>query len=434
MTEPVVIQATAGALTGRQWAFSDPDLVVVGKEADCTLRLPADDAYASRHHALIEVRPPRVVVRDLGSLNGTYVNDEKIGARAPTETPEQGRGHVYREVELRDQDVVRLSGTELRVTVPRAMAGTPPQPAVPQAADSVDDPAELLIRLLLQRGRGRQPSAPRTIPGYQLGRMLGQGGMGAVYLARRLRDDAQVAVKVMLAEAPAGSQGRQMFEREFAMQQRMGDHPNCVPVLDYGLADRGAFFVMEFCPGGSVDVLMQRRGGRLGVAEAAPIMLDALQGLAHAHAHDVVHRDLKPQNILLSVPDGGTARLTDFGLAKDFELAGMSGMTRTGAVGGTPVFLPREQVVDFKYAKPDTDVCGMAATFYNLLTGCFWRDFPSDRDPINVLLSEPVIPIRRRDPALPRGLAAVIDRAASDDPAQRYPTAREFRDALLEVL
>jgi serine/threonine protein kinase len=339
---------------------------------------------------------------------------------------------VYREVEVHDQDVVRLSGTELRVTVPPA-GRTPLQPGGPQAG-SEDDPADLLVRLLLGRGRDRRPSTPRTIPGYELGRMLGQGGMGAVYLARRLRDDAQVAVKVMLAEAPAGSQGRLMFEREFAMQQRMGDHPNCVPVLDYGLADRGAYFVMEYCAGGSVDGVMQRRGGRLSVAEAAPIMLDALQGLAHAHAHDVVHRDLKPQNILLSSPDGGTARLTDFGLAKDFELAGMSGMTRTGAIGGTPVFLPREQVVDFKYAKPDTDVCGMAATFYTMLTGCFWRDFRSDRDPINVLLSEPVIPIRQRDPGLPRDLAAVIDRAASDRPADRYPTAREFRDALLEVL
>jgi serine/threonine-protein kinase len=194
------------------------------------------------------------------------------------------------------------------------------------------------------------------------------------------------------------------------------------------------FVVVEYCRGGSVWELMSRRGGRLGVSEATPIMLGALEGLAHAHAHGVIHRDLKPHNILLSVPEGGVAKLTDFGLAKDFELAGMSGMTRTGAIGGTPVFLPREQVVDFKYMKPDTDVCGMAAAFYTMLTGSFWRNFPPDRDPINVLLSEPVIPIRWRDPTLPKGLASVIDRAASDEPAQRYPTAREFRDALLEVL
>lgn len=446
MPARVLLEATGGPRAGERLEFTEPDLVVVGKDADCRFQLPPGDQYASRHHLILEIRPPLVSVRDLGSLNGTFVNGEKIGSRAPSETPEEGAAREYRNVVLADGDELRASTSVFRVTVEvpvvveasaEPSSAIPPAPSGGRPTGDNDDPMGVLVRLLLERrGAAVQPAVEgaRQIPGYEIGRLLGKGGMGAVYLARRQRDGAEVAIKVMLAEAPAGSRQRQVFAREVELQQRLGGHPNCVPVLDFDLQGIAAYFVMEYCAGGSVDKLMERRGGRLSVEEAAPLMLGSLDGLRHAHEHDVVHRDLKPQNILLTRRDGGTARLTDFGLAKDFELAGMSGMTRTGAVGGTPVFLPREQVIDFKYAKPDTDVCGMAATFYNMLTGAFTRDFRPGRDPVNVILNEPYVPIRERDRALPRGLAAVIDRAASDKTRERYQTAAEFREALAEAL
>jgi len=473
MPAKVMIEATGGPLTGARFVFEEPDLLVVGRASDCRAVLPSGDDKASRHHLVMEIRPPRVSVRDLGSLNGTFVNDEKIGARAPTETPEQGATHEYRNIELSDGDQVRAGTTVIRVSIEapvfcpecgREMEAAAPDVSDPRCADcrkraeppkeeprrpvqpsaprepgtgQSDDPMAVLIKLLLERHGAAKPArreGVREIPGYEVGKLLGKGGMGAVYLARRESDGEEVAVKVMLAEAPAGSKQRQVFAREVEMQQRLGEHPNCVPVLDFDLEGRAAYFVMEYCAGGSVDTLMERRGGRLSIEEAAPLMLQSLDGLQHAHEHAVIHRDLKPQNILLTRREGGTARLTDFGLAKDFELAGMSGMTRTGSAGGTPVFLPREQVVNFKYMKPDTDVCGMAATFYNMLTGTFWRDFPPGRDPVNIILNDPYVPIRERDRSVPRRLAAVIDRAASDDTKERYQTAAEFRGALAEVL
>lgn len=474
MPANVTLKITSGPLTGQRFDFDEPDFLVIGKEADCRVQLPAQDAHASRHHFVLEVRPPRVSVRDLGSLNGTYVNDEKIGSRDPAETPEQGQTHTYPNVELADHDQIRASQTGFAVSVQAAVycpqcgremdlapdapdprcpkcragaAGAPQpravdRPAAPVApvapversSAELSDPAAVLIRLLLEHRGVPQRAGVREIAGYEVGRLLGKGAMGAVYLAHRRSDGAEMALKVMLTEAPAGSQGRRLFDREIEMQQRLGSHPNCVTVLDYDLEGTGAYFAMDYCPGGSVDTLMLRRGGKLSVSEAAPLMLQCLTGLQHAHEHHVIHRDLKPQNVLLTSVDGGTARLTDFGLAKDFELAGMSGMTRTGSTGGTPVFLPREQVTNFKYMKPDTDVCGMAGTFYNMLTGAFWRDFVQYRDPINIILNEPVIPIRDRDRSIPRRLAAVIDRAASDDTRQRYQSAAEFRAALVEVL
>ena len=474
MPAKVTLEATAGPLSGRQFEFDEPDLFIVGRAKDCHAVLPDGDTKASRHHCIIEIRPPRVSVRDLGSLNGTFVNGEKIGGRASTETPEEGAARDYRNVDLEAGDEVQVSETVFAVSIEepvfcpecgREIEGAAPGASDPRCADcrkraerpkeeprrpaeprpapkpgtgASDDPVGQLIRMLMERqGVALQPARQgvREIPGYQVGKMLGKGGMGAVYLARRDRDGQEVAVKVMLAESPAGSRERRVFEREVEMQQRLGGHPNCVPVLDFDLEGIAAYFVMEYCAGGSVDTLMERRGGRLSVQEAAPIMLASLAGLQHAHEHDVVHRDLKPQNILLTQKENGIARLTDFGLAKDFALAGMSGGTRTGSVGGTPVFMPREQVINFKYMKPDTDVCGMAFTFYNMLTGEFTRNgFRSGRDAVNIILNEPYVAIRDRDRSIPRPLAAVIDRAASDNTRERYQTAAEFREAMAEVL
>ena len=149
---------------------------------------------------------------------------------------------------------------------------------------------------------------------------------------------------------------------------------------------------MEFCDGGSAWDLMLKNDGRLSLTQARQIILDSLEALAFAHEKGFVHRDLKPQNILLS--RSGT-RLSDFGLAKSFQLAGLSGMSMTGRYAGTSVFMPREQITNFKYVKPVSDVWSMGATIYNMLTGAFPYPFTKDRDPIDVILNEEVVPIRK---------------------------------------
>jgi serine/threonine protein kinase len=144
-----------------------------------------------------------------------------------------------------------------------------------------------------------------------------------------------------------------------------------------------------------------------------------------------VHRDLKPQNILLG---GGCARVSDFGLSKSFQQAGLSGMSMTGGFAGTPYFMPREQITNFKYVKPVTDVWSMAATFYNMLTGAFPYDFPAGRDPIDVILNDAVVSLRKRDKTLPPMIATVLDRALAKKPGERFPTASDFLTALIPPL
>jgi len=194
---------------------------------------------------------------------------------------------------------------------------------------------------------------------------------------------------------------------------------------------------------------MERRGGVFDIDEAMAITLQVLDGLEYAHHAEVdvglpdgppcrftglVHRDVKPQNIFLShTGDRPIARIGDYGLGKAFEAAGLIRGTRTGTIMGTPIFMPRQQVINYKYAKPEVDVWAAAASLYYMLTGDSPREFPLGRDPWLVILETDPVPIRQRNPSIPPGLAKVIDEALRDDPAICFTSAADFKLALENV-
>jgi serine/threonine protein kinase len=212
-------------------------------------------------------------------------------------------------------------------------------------------------------------------------------------------------------------------------------HNNIVEFIDDGSAGSAFYFIMEYCDGGGVNDLMDLHGGRLHLDVAGPIMLQSLEGLAYAHKKAFVHRDIKPHNILLCGSGRNlTAKISDFGLAKNFQRAGFSGMTVTGSIAGTPMFMPREQLINFKYTKPVSDVWSLGATFYNMLTGQLTRDFKKGQDPMEVVLQGRIVPIRERDASIPKKLAEVIDRALSNEPSQRFQDATEMLKAMQKVL
>jgi serine/threonine-protein kinase len=124
----------------------------------------------------------------------------------------------------------------------------------------------------------------------------------------------------------------------------------------------------------------------------------------------LVHRDLKPHNLLLTGSGASPiAKVADFGLSKAFDAAGLSGQTRTGLTAGTPLFMPRQQVINFEYAKPDVDVWAMAATMYHMLTGRFPRNFVRGKDPWQTVLQTDPVPIRKRDSSIPPKLTGLLD-------------------------
>ena len=156
-------------------------------------------------------------------------------------------------------------------------------------------------------------------------------------------------------------------------------------------------------------------------------MLQALQGLAYAHEKNAIHRDLKPQNILLmSKESPWTAKISDLGLGKCFDKHGLSGTTVTGSSAGTPAFMPRDQVVNFKKMTPAGDIWSMGATFYNMLTGKLPRDFPKGKDHMEVILHGSIVPVRTRDSSISPRLADVVDRAVANRPRDRYQTAKDL--------
>jgi len=240
-----------------------------------------------------------------------------------------------------------------------------------------------------------------------------------------------------------------MFVRECRITKAL-DHPNIVSLLDFGTSDGTFYFTLEYCRGGSVKALMMRRSRCLGIDEAVDITLQALEGLEYAHqvrittsddqgrevvSRGVVHRDLKPANLFLTRSgDQRVVKVADFGLAKAFDNAGLSGLTATGKIGGTPRFMSFIQLADFKYARPDVDVWGMAACLYFMITGAYPRHFRPDRDPYLVILQDPPVPIRKRMRSLPPRLAEVIDTALIDRPRFGFESATAFRDALVAAV
>jgi serine/threonine-protein kinase len=162
--------------------------------------------------------------------------------------------------------------------------------------------------------------------------------------------------------------------------------------------------------------------------------MNALAGLAHAHALGFVHRDVKPSNVMLAELGGRKrgVKLTDFGLARVYEDSRLSGLTLTGDMGGTPAFMPPEQILDFRNVGPAADIYGTAATLYYLLTGKYTFDFTEDQvQAFGLILEGEPVPLRGRRPEVPEGLAAVVHQCLAKDPADRAPSAGAFAEGLL---
>ncbi|WP_344266926.1 protein kinase domain-containing protein [Actinomadura napierensis] len=428
MAPSVTLTLVKGRLDHKEFVFDERATCVLGRSSDCSPRLPDDEHHRriSRHHCLIDINPPAARIRDFGSLNGTYVNGRRIGKRERHQTPEEAALLTYPEHDLADGDEIRLGDTVFRVGI--HAPGTGEWPSGDELSVPSLDPADIAA-LLQEIARGENAT---LIPGYTILRELGRGGMGAVYLARDDATGAEVALKLMLPRVAVNPTSRARFLREAELTSMLR-HPNIAALHDLGSSGGVFYFTIEYCARGSLDRLVSRRGGRLPAGEAVPLFLQVLDGLEHAHDQGVVHRDLSPSNILLHEADTGTlvAKVADFGLAKAFDQAGLSGLTRTGATAGKPVFMARRQVIDFKNAAPAVDVWAAAACLYHSLSGAVPRDFPPGKDPWRIVLQAPPVPLRERAPDVPRALAGVVDIALREKPTFGFTTAAQFRDALL---
>jgi serine/threonine-protein kinase len=432
----VNLKVLAGPYQGRVFHFSQPDTFLIGRTNDSHLCLP-DDRFFSRNHCLLEINPPHCLLRDLGSTNGTFVNQRRVS-----------------EAYLRNGDQIQGGATILLVEV-RAEAAASGGPTV--ADDCLSQPTIVTVACL-NCGRREQAQAsasdekltflceecreelkrtPQPVPGYDMVKVLGRGGMGCVMLGRDQKTGRPVAIKTLLPEFAVSDKAMRRFMREIDVGAAL-KHPNIVEFLDRGTSNGVVYLVTEFVEGADAAKLADARGGCLPYPETMSIIVQALGALAYAHAQGFIHRDIKDQNILVS---GAwpklVAKLTDFGLAKSFTQSGMSGVTVAGEMAGTLAYMPPEQLRNFRDVQPQSDIYAIGMTAYSLITGCLALNLAaktSVAETIKAIFEQPPVPVRERAPQVPEAVAAIVDRALVKDPSQRWQSADAMRTALLHAL
>ena len=255
---------------------------------------------------------------------------------------------------------------------------------------------------------------------YRVERPLGHGGMARVDLARDVELDRLVAVKVLADSLVGDAELRERFVREGRLAARLA-HPNVVAVLDAGEVDGLPFIVMEYVDGETLAEVV-RREGALPCDRAVGLAVQALDGLEHAHAAGLVHRDVKPGNLLLR--SDGQLKIGDFGIARALE---QSGLTEAGTILGTAAYLAPEQARGEEVGQA-ADVYGLAAVLYELLTGRPPRQVSSLGELADAV-EAPITPVRDLAPAVPEQVEEAVMSGLAARPDAR-PTAAELRAAL----
>ncbi|MFD4428408.1 serine/threonine-protein kinase [Nocardia sp. NPDC058497] len=266
-----------------------------------------------------------------------------------------------------------------------------------------------------------------ALPAYEIGGQLGKGGWGLVLAGRHRRLDRPVAIKQLPPAFAADPIVRRRFVSEGRLLASL-DHPHVVPVYDYVETEEMCLLVMELLPGGTV--WSRFTGDGFDAPSAVAVALSCAAGLEAAHVHGILHRDVKPENLMFAA--SGALKVTDFGIAK--VVGGDETMaTKTGEVIGTPSYIAPEQARGGELT-PATDVYALATMLYELLSGCL--PFPAGENALATLFmhafDEPT-PLGEAAPNIPEHLAEVVMRGLATDPAKRYPTAEAFGVALAEA-
>lgn len=436
----ITLRVIAGPHKGRVFTFGGHDTFLVGRSKRAHFRLATKDKYFSRIHFMVEVNPPYCRLMDMGSRNGTYVNDKKVS-----------------QVDLKAGDRIKAGRTTLQLIVKKSRSTSVPvalpfrapptrftnSPSRAFCLDTtikwcracrgpVSPPADRNGLGLCPGCQDKIRTHPQPIPGYQVIRELGRGSMGVVRQAVRSEDGAVVALKTITPAVALTPTDMGRFQREAAILYEL-DHPNIVALREIGEANGKFFFAMDYVFGTDAGRLVKKHGP-MSVKRAVSLVCQLLQALDYAHAKRFVHRDIKPSNLLVRQDDDGeTALLADFGLARVYQASRISGLTLLGDIGGTVPFMAPEQITDFRNVKPTVDQYGAGATLYTLLTGRFIYDFPpQDEKRLLMILQDRPIPIESRRPEILAELAAIIHRALAKDPKDRFADAKAMRKALLK--
>jgi serine/threonine-protein kinase len=261
---------------------------------------------------------------------------------------------------------------------------------------------------------------------YDIDGEIGRGGMSVVYRARDRRLNRPVALKVLPPELAHDPAIRTRFTREAQMSAQLS-HAHIVPIYDVGEQDGLAYFVMAIVNGGNLATLLTREP-RQSIDETRRLLAEVADALAYAHLRGVIHRDIKPDNILLD-ESNGRAMVTDFGIARAIEAG--TRLTATGIAVGTPAYMSPEQAIGDREVDGRSDIYSLGVVGYQMLTGRLPFSAGNSMALLLKHVSEPPRPIGELRPDAPKPLRDAIERALMKSPEDRWPTASAMREALL---
>ncbi|MHC4501741.1 MAG: protein kinase domain-containing protein [Planctomycetota bacterium] len=357
-----------GRDVGTEYVFPpDKQRVVLGRRSSNEIQVM--DPKASREHAEVIVEGSRYVLRDLKSRNKTLLNDEPVNA---------------------DQDID--FGDRIRIG-----------DAVYELVDETkDEPITL------------------QIPGYEILERIGRGSMGTVYRARQLSMDRVVALKVLNEKHSRDEQFIKRFIREARAAGRLS-HPNVIHVHDVSDHENTHYFTMEHVDGTTVKKLLKRHG-KIDVDRSLDIVLQAAKALEYAHENNIIHRDIKPDNLMLT--KDGVVKLADLGIAKLFDEAA-EGDGPKRRVFGTPHYMAPEQALG-RETDARTDVYSLGATLYHMLTGTTPFQGGTITDILKAHIQSNLQPIQKKAPNVPASVVFMVERMMAKSPEKRYASMEKL--------
>lgn len=374
------------------------DELIIGRDPGGT-GVKINDPRCSRRHAAFRSEGADVFLRDLGSKNGTWVNGERL----------------HEEVQLEVGDHVRIGHAEFAF---------------------VDSDGEYRCACCLETFISAPPEAPfstscrrkfpllgSTLADRRLVRGLGAGSFGSVYVGHR-RGNPYVAIKVLHVEFTEAPEVVMKFIKEAYATSGL-EHENIVRFGDTGHEQGHWFIILEYFPSHSLREVLEEQG-QLGVDESLGIIRQVGSALGYAHRHRLLHRDIKPGNVLLG--EGGHVKVVDFGLAKRLVDSAFTQHTTSGMTG-TPLFMAPE-LLSGAHASPGTDVYSMAATLYRMITGKHPIEARRLDEWMQLVQSSESIEAIKVNPAIPRRVSDALADALRRDPSRRPQSVAEFMGML----